>query len=393
MKVQICLVSEQAAANILPALDATLKPDCVLLVVSAAMSKRANHLQSVLKENSIQKVEQFKLNDETSFHKMEEDLLELADRWDGNEITLNITGGTKLMALAAQSVAHTSDWRIFYLDANTDTITWLPNQKVSEKMPPPCILQDYLRLPHYLKSYGFDLSKKPDRINPTPAQKRATEFIVQNAAHLENAISILNALAQDAENRSSLQVQMSSFRSLPNEFFQLLNYFSDAQVLTRQGDNIAFSNTAGRDFVKGGWLEFHVIDAIHYLTRPLKIRDKAIGLEVVENSSQTKNELDIAFLVNNRLHVIECKTGRIDKPHGNKQNATPPKANDTLFKLSANCRRIGGLATRGMLISYRKLGHAERQLADALGIFVVAGSDLARLPEKITNWVKSKSGA
>ncbi|MGP1516793.1 MAG: Card1-like endonuclease domain-containing protein [Ottowia sp.] len=384
MKTQICLVSDQAAANILPALDSQLKPDRVILVVSAAMSKKAEYLENVLRENSIRQIEQIKLKNEADFQKTEEELLELAEKLSGEDVVLNITGGTKLMALAAQSIAHASDWRIFYLDANTDTITWLHKHGGPQQQPQP--LQNYLRLPHYLKTYGFTLNKKPDRTSPTPAQKRASDSIIQFAANLENAITMLNALAQDAENRNILRVPVPQ-RS-PYSFNALIDYFSDAQALSMKNGNIVFSSVQDRDFVKGGWLELYTIDTIHQLSGPLKIRDKAIGLEVIENSSQTKNELDIAFLLNNRLHVIECKTARIDKPQGGGKNPAPPKANDALYKLQSNCRRIGGLATRGMLVSYRNLGPSEMRLADALNIKVVASQRLARLKDEIIQWTK-----
>jgi hypothetical protein len=69
-------------------------------------------------------------------------------------------------------------------------------------------------------------------------------------------------------------------------------------------------------------------------------------------------------------------------------NARAGKANDTLFKLSEICRRVGGLGTRGMLASYRPLGDSEKKLAKALGIEVVAGCELNRLDERLKRWVK-----
>jgi hypothetical protein len=110
------------------------------------------------------------------------------------------------------------------------------------------------------------------------------------------------------------------------------------------------------------------------------VRDDALNL-VVEDAGAVRNELDVAFLARNRLFVIECKTGRMDSPKA-------AKANDALFKLAENCRRIGGLGTRGMLVSYRPLGEAERRLAGALNIARVTGAELARLKDAIRNWVR-----
>jgi hypothetical protein len=103
----------------------------------------------------------------------------------------------------------------------------------------------------------------------------------------------------------------------------------------------------------------------------------------VTGKDGVRNELDVAFIARNRLFVIECKTARMVDGGGG-----GAKANDTLFKLSEICRRVGGLGTRAMLASYRRLGKAEQRLADALGVRVVAGGELARLNERLREWVR-----
>lgn len=385
MQTQICLVSAQAAANLLPALDPALKPEHVVLVTTAKMRKQAGDLAQVLQQSGI-KVEHFALGNEQDYRQTENELMELATRLDGHQITLNITGGTKLMSVAAQSVAAASGWRMFYVDADTDQVIWLGKDQV-----PTQPLQQQLRLRHYLQSYGFALTEKPQRPQATAAQQTLMQTLAQQAGSLEDAISQLNALAQQAENQRSLSLQLTAWQRDSRSLDVLLREFEQAGALSLGGDRIHFVNEASRDFVKGGWLELHAIQAVHAVTGPLGIRDKAMGLEVIDEATGTKNELDIAFLARNRLFVIECKTARIDKPQGNADRPQPPKANDTLFKLAENCRRIGGQGTRGMLVSYRNLREPELQLAKALGIAVVAGTDVARLPEKLKHWVQVKA--
>lgn len=382
MNTHICLVSQQAAANLLPALDTNLKPEKIVLLVTARMQRQADHLTAVLKENALQ-VEHLRLDDEHDFRQMEDELLELATRLAHETVTLNITGGTKLMAIAAQSVAQASGWRMFYVDADTDQVIWLGHEKI-----PAQPLREQLRLRHYLRSYGFELVDRPNRNQATAAQQQLTQTLVEQVGSLEHSISVLNALAQDAENRRNLSVQLNEWQRDSRSLDVLLRHFENAQALSVQDSRIQFSSEAARDFVKGGWLELHAIQATHQITGPLGIRDKGLGLQVVDIASQTRSELDIAFMARNRLFVIECKTARIDKPQGQGDRAAPPKANDTLFKLAENCRRIGGLGTRGMLVSYRKLEEPELRLAKALDIQVVAGAEIARLPEKLKHWVR-----
>lgn len=384
MKIQICLVSQQAAANLLPALDPALKPEKVILVVTQKMQRQAENLQAVLRE-TVGKVEQLQLSNEQDYAKIQSELLELAAKLEGDTVSLNITGGTKLMSVAAQSVAALSDWAMFYVDADTDQVIDLATQ-TGEAAPAPHAISQQLKLRHYLRSYGFELTQDPQRTQANAAQQQLTQNLVTQVGSLEASIGALNGLAQDAERRNSLSVELQGWQETDMNLDVLLRDFENAGALKRAKNKITFADRAALNFVKGGWLELHAIQAVHQATGPLNIRDKAVGLEVKDIGSSTKNELDIAFLARNRLFVIECKTARIDRPQGG--NNEPPKANDTLFKLAENCRRIGGLGTRGMLVSYRKLREPELKLAKALNIEVVAGADIARLYEKIKIWVQ-----
>lgn len=384
MNTHICLVSQQAAPNLLPALDPALKPQKAVLIITDKMRRQAEYLAAVLKESGIA-VEQLHLADEQNLPQMQDELTELASRLDGQRATLNITGGTKLMSVAAQSVADVAGWDMFYVDVDTDHIIWLG--KPGHASRPPAALAQQLRLSHYLRSYGYTLADKPQRPTPGKVQQEVTQFLATHAGSLQDAITTLNALAQQAENQDHLSVQMTPWQSDSRSLDVLLREFEKAGALSVQGDRITFTSRADRDFVKGGWLELHAFNAVNIVTGPLGIRDKAVNLEVLNDTSRTKHELDIAFMARNRLFVIECKTARIDKPQGNGGQISAPKANDTLFKLAANCNNIGGLGARGMLVSYRKLREAELQLARALGIAVVAGNEIARLPERLKAWV------
>lgn len=382
MQTHICLVSQQAAANLLPALDSTLKPQKIVLVVTRKMQSQADHLTAVLKESGI-KVERLELTNEQNYDQIATDLMGLHERLQGDKVVLNITGGTKLMSVAAQLAAEAMGWGMFYVDADTDQVIWF-----DQAQTPPRRLQEQLRLRHYLRSYGFTLADKPQRIQPSAQQTQLTQNLVTQVGSLEDAITTLNALTQDAENRKSLGVQLNAWQQDSRSLNVLLRDFEQAQALTLKGDRIHFTSEAARDFVKGGWLELHAIDAVHQISGAMNIRDKAVNLEVIDVGSGTRNELDIAFMAHNRLFVIECKTARIDRPQGGDTRVNAPKANDTLFKLSDNCRRIGGLGTRGMLLTYRKLRESELKLAKALYIEVVAGVDIARLPEKLKHWIQ-----
>ena len=373
-QIHLMLVSEQAAPNLLPALDPAMKPQEAVLLVSQKMAHRAQSLQAVLKEVGIQ-THTVALPDEHNMAALETTLMDIATRRDGQVIALNVTGGNKLMALAAQAVAQAAGWSVFYVDVDTDQIIWLDKTRAAQA------LTQQLRLRHYLRGYGFTLQEGIERPKPNSAWKTLMDDLVLNVGSLEEAIGQLNHLSQEVQK--NLSVNLSPRQRDHHGLDALLRKFEQAQVLKRQGDQISFANEAARNFANGGWIEHHAYQSVSQVSGDLSIRDKAANLQVMGDSGQP-NEIDVAFMARNRLFMIECKTARMN-------NADDLKANDTLYKLAENCRRIGGLGTRGMLATYRPLRESEQRLAKALNIEVVAGRDLNRLGERIKQWVKSKA--
>lgn len=372
-RVHILLVSDQAAANLLPALDPELKPAEALLLVSGKMRPRAEALEAVLREAGV-KPRLVALENEHDYGSLENTLLEIAAAREGQELILNLTGGTKLMALAAQSVALAYGWPQFYVDVDTDEVIWLGKDSRRQR------LNQQLRLRHYLQGYGFRLDQEVARPPFSPRHQDLLRTLISQVGSLEKPIAELNWLAQGAEDRKDLETTLSPQQQDSRALEALLRDFSDAGVLSVQGHKLRFASEIDLGFAKGGWLEHYVFRTLAALSDELGLRDKAPNLRVLDRDG-VKNELDVAFMARNRLFVIECKTARMDKPEA-------PKANDILFKLAEICRRVGGLGTRGMLASYRPLREPEKRLAGALRIELVCGAELARLDEKIRAWVK-----
>jgi len=369
-QIQIMLVSEQAAPNLLAALDPAMKPQEAVLLVSKKMAQRAAALQAVLVEAGI-KTHTLALVDEHRMDALETAMMDMAAQREGQSIAVNLTGGNKLMALAAQSVAQAAGWPSFYVDVDTDQVVWL------DKTRPLQTLSQQLRLGHYLRSYGATFAEPIDRPQPNPSWQALMKDLVLNVGSLTNPIGQLNYLAQQA--RDNLRTQLTAEQSNNPSLHALLRKFEQIQVLQIKSNALQFPSEAARAFANGGWIEHHVYQTVCQVTGALGIRDKAANLQLRDISGQP-NEIDVAFLARNRLFVIECKTARMDNPQD-------LKANDTLYKLAENCRRIGGLGTRGMLATYRPLRDSELRLAQALQIEVVAASALARLDEKLKSWV------
>ena len=105
------------------------------------------------------------------------------------------------------------------------------------------------------------------------------------------------------------------------------------------------------------------------------VEDVCMGIEVSRQTGRgpVKNELDVAFLADNRLYVIECKTR-----HWRGTGEDGPGA-EALYKLDSLKDLLGGLQARAMLVSYRDLPDPDRRRAGDLGIEVCAGGQVKRL--------------
>lgn len=371
----IVLVSAQAAPNLLPALDPALKPQEAILLVSEKMRPKADALEKVFKQNGV-KIQRIALEDVHDYAKLETSLMNLAAERDGQAIALNVTGGTKLMALAAQSIAQAAGWPVFYVDVDTDEAIWLGNPQ-----QPRHPLTEQLKLRHYLMGYGYDIEGQIERPQPDAKLNQLIDTLILQIGSLEQPLSQLNWLTQLAEDKKRLTVEMDDLQRDSIGLANLLRHFEEADVLKVQGAVISYADEARRSFAKGGWLEHYVYNTVCRITGRLGIRDKASNLHVIDGSG-VKNELDVAFMARNRLFVVECKTARMDKPEA-------PKANDTLFKLAETAGRIGGLGTHKMLASYRPLRDAEKKLAQALHIKLACGTELQRLEEKLSAWINN----
>ena len=129
----------------------------------------------------------------------------------------------------------------------------------------------------------------------------------------------------------------------------------------------------------GGGFEAHVYQIVRQLP---DIQGAAVNLKITnarENVHQP-NEIDIAVMKDNVLHVIECKTVNYTS------DANRGKAQDALYKLET-LKKLGGLRTQAALVSYLDLPSQARDRAKGAGIKIIEKQDLPGLEKHLTNWM------
>jgi len=372
----LCLVSNQATPNLIPVMDANTAPRRVVLALSADMKQRGAWLSAVMRRHGIT-VEVLEIPDAYDFNSC----WEVFSDWlttQYKDVALNATGGTKIMAIAAQDVFREAKKAVFYVNIENDSLLRLDR---GEK---PVILPTKIKLREYLESHGYEVEggvKKPDI---SAEQRDFVNKLAYESERLGHALGKLNWLAQQA--KGSLKSPVLDESALDSQTFnELLGRFSEAGCLSVKDKRLVFPNESARQFVNGGWLEFLVYQALSSLSSEFNFSDYAIGLKVRAPNKTTSNELDGAFLYRNTLHIIECKTANLVQSSTDNNQS---KGTDALYKLDG-LRNMGGLRTKAALIDYRgSLNDADKGRAAQMRLTVISGSQLRNLAGCLKGWLK-----
>ena len=368
----ICLISAQPLANLIPLL--LEKPQKVIFLVTPEMKIQSRRLCRLLQPRGI-KVEEIEIpayDLEVVSHIVEKLLQDLSAT---HEITLNVTGGTKIVAMAAFLPFYTDNRRIIYLDTSNERLLQL---SPSEKCIP--LTNNLVRPKEYLASYGLDMES--DGAPPSGYGERQnhlqklTYFMAENHAHLGAFNCILSKLWNPKANYANIP-----FNSLGEHAEELGDILQSCEVASVGNGIINIQGEANRFFCQGGWFEEFVFKQIQALG--LKGCAPLINVNLKWDEKGTKltnNELDVVFTYKNRLHIISCKTARQDTDGG-----APSK--HALYELDSLADKAGGLYGRAMLVSVRNLTEYDKNRAKRMGLQVCDGLDVLQIGKRIQTWI------
>ncbi|SDX98851.1 Card1-like endonuclease domain-containing protein [Nitrosomonas halophila] len=375
----LCLVSAQAAPNLTPALDPAFRPASITLAVSTDMQEKARWLESVLKEQGV-KVEKLDIQNPYDYFECWDNFAE----WLGNqtnEAALNVTGGTKVMAMVAQDVFHEEKKPVFYVNIENDEVIRL------DKRGAGFILSSKIKLKHYLEAHGYTVSQlcKPDIKGNI---RDLVDRLAYESERLGRALGKLNWLASQAEEDSRtgtfVTPALDRYDQDSKAFDSLISMFKEENMLSLEKNRLVFPDDAARRFVNGGWLEYLFAQSIASIAPAADIVDWGMNIDVCAPNGSTRNELDIACLVKNTLHIIECKSANLaaDGRTGDSSGT------DAIYKLDA-LRRMGGLRTKAMLVDFRgSLSESDKKRARQMNLDILSGAQLRDLKGALKTWLK-----
>lgn len=369
MRTHFCIVSEQPVPNLSAALDSRIRADRLVLFASPEMAERAGRLAAVASRHDIE-VRQVLLRDRLDLAKVAEDVERVLDEEaGGSEVMLNVTGGQKPMSIAAYEVFLRRGGPAFYVDTD-NSLVWLPPQR-RERIE----LETHLTIEDYLQSYGARVERRSSDADPYAP---LTAELVRRVSEFASVLGVLNALADAQRNGRPAQLQDAQMNSQPLRALLELWRRHGLIEWQKKARDVRFRGPAAIDYAAGGWLEHHVYGLVEHLRVDLGIAEVARGVQVVfqQRDGEVKNELDVVFLADNHLFLIECKTRRYSlRPADDEDELT-----GALYKLYALGRNLGGLAGRMALVSWNEARPHHRERAQTLNIRLVSAEQLRELP-------------
>lgn len=375
--VHVCLVSGQPTPNLVPVAAESFRPQEVILVVTPPMMTKAAALEKVMRERYQIKVQQIHITNEYDTADIGERLFKLLIDVDKEKVALNTTGGTKLMSIGAYSTFRDAGYPSFYVTEKTGEIKILDSNETFQLDTPKIRIEDYLTV------HGYKVIENAKRqIN----QKwlPIAEELIRAYRDLSDCLVTLNYLI--SQNQNNLVFEVSSGH-LDEHMKYLLSLIERHDLAHWKNNHITFVNTEARDYMAGTWFEEYVF---HLVKQIPNVQDCAMSVQIdlEDEKKRGRNELDIAVMVDNTLHILECKTVNFENKSNNEERNQP------LYKLET-LKKLGGLRTKTALISYRELGKkCDHMKARAAGaeIKILQQKDLQGLSTELSKWLNPKQG-
>ena len=384
MNIHICLVSQQLLANYIPVL--MQKPDAVCLISSASMeatglTARFKAMLDALEIPNCTYDDMPSTNMESIYDYALEISEKIKQQYSNANLTLNITGGTKLMSQGFTEVM-SNDAQLIYTDTQHNRLEYIGEKTRKSSIPLPSVL----KIKDYLKAYGANykqsLSDDSQWQQEILQRKAVTKYLGQQAEALDGLIGSINYLVNQAisDNSKVLEKPTQYLNTTPRgEWKTALQKMQQSGLLSWDGQTeIRFSDIESARYLGGVWLEEYV----YHLAKDEQPEDVRSGVKVSwDSSKKTHNELDVVLVHNNRMLIIECKTMRFGGGYQQKDS-------DVLYKIDSLGDDLKGLYGGLWLVSARTPTDNMIDRAKDRRIKIINPSDLKKLRSHFQQWMQ-----
>jgi hypothetical protein len=371
--IHVCLVSEQPIPNLTTMLQ--FRPEHVILLKTKEMEEKACLLKDVIKQKGFEVTDEvIEAYDINNVINVSESIIK---RCKECNVTLNITGGTKIGTLGTFQAFYTAGKVIFYVDTLHNKIL----QLFPESQQQDIEITVKISIKDYLAAYGF-----------------IVEDFVKDDSYIFKRKDLTNALANNIDTVKQLNQRLHPFDeeytqfpvtisiSVNDKFKSIINQLNGVSL---EGNMLKINDFLSLRYLKGGWFEEYVYMQAKALV-PDEIKLNVTGRWVTSSKHKPKNEFDVLFSKGNRLFYISCKTSNPNRKTYDKQGTDDAEGvgREYLYELDSIGDTALGLFGKRMIASARKIEDPYiKGRARILKIDVVDGKDIITMKDKLRQWL------
>ncbi|MBA5761745.1 DUF1887 family protein [Vibrio sp. 404] len=383
MAIHVGIIDQDPIRLVTPLLDNRTLSQHIVFIGADSQKEIYQRLHSVLAKRQITS-EFFEIPSIANTTEIKMAVTQLAEQLKsrGEAIKLNASCGLRHRLLSVYEVFRSYHWPIFVVEPNSDRLCWLyPEGKEDTQV------EDRITIDDYLTIFGARGEFSEHNLPPQLDQKlyELGERWASNALELGPGLATLNYLATTCRKEQKLDVELSDKQQGYRELNMLLSDLVEAQIATYQDGILTFTSEEARRFSNGEWLETLVHSTVRQIQQDMPtIQDRSLNVQVYRQlgEREVRNELDVASVVNNKLHIIECKT-----------KGMRDDGDDTLYKLESLRDLLGGLQARAMLVSFRPLRYNDITRAEDLGLALIGPDELKDLKSHLSQWFAEAGGS
>ncbi len=304
--------------------------------------------------------------DENSIPDLKEKVKKLLSDWEHSTFEVSITGGTKIMSLAAYD---------FFKEQENCEIFYQPLNQNLQKLYPDYAdfsVSQLLTLEEYMKAHGISFKYDNKCLMDYEFNSTVYEKVIKDN---RDAIKLIIALQNNSYFKNIFKRKDSvNLLQIPDEKFvtpegKSIDKNKVIDAVKSFGFDVEELCKDELRYITGGWFEEFVYQKVKAENN---LPSENIALNVHIEKGHDKNELDVVYVQNNRLHVIECKSF-LEGTEGNWV------LNDALYKLQAIMKSKFGLNALPYLYT-QSIIEKETALnrAKEFGIEIVDGKNLQK---------------
>lgn len=281
--------------------------------------------------------------------------------WENyDEIIVNVTGGTKMMSIATYEFFKPKTDQLWYLLIGKNSYIQCDNVERTREITHFTTVEEYLNCCGIFKSENRYNEKLP--LFTEDFVSTFYQNVIENNIKFSDLENIrMKFRADEAPFREEMKKRKKIDLNLIEDFAEIKSFLlsikfplKDDTVLTKPQ----------MEFLTGGWFEEYTYYAFKTITG-LKDEYFKIGVALTPKAGDkekakyfTNNDLDVVFVYNNNLYVVECKSAGMEDSD---------LYNKTVYLASA-LKKYFGLSVKSVLCTLSEMKFDQIEKAETLGV-------------------------